>query len=166
MILAVLAGWGCTTNSTKTASNKVSTAQLTSLSSSDTLIKIKKTDTEWKQKLTSEEFYVLRQKGTERAFTGELLANKKKGTYVCKACELPLFSSKTKFKSGTGWPSFYAPINDTNVGEESDITYGMKRTEVLCARCDGHLGHVFEDGPQPTGLRYCINSISLAFVEK
>ena len=166
IILTVLAGWGCTTNSSKTVSNKMSNAQLAAMSSADTLIKIKKSDKEWKQTLTSEEFYVLRQKGTERAFTGDLLKNKKKGTYVCKACELPLFSSKTKFKSGTGWPSFYAPINDTNVAEESDVSYGMKRTEVLCQRCDGHLGHVFEDGPQPTGLRYCINSVSLGFIEK
>ncbi|MGB0862298.1 MAG: peptide-methionine (R)-S-oxide reductase MsrB [Saprospiraceae bacterium] len=166
IILAVLVGWGCTTNSSKTVSNKMSNAQLAAMSSADTLIKIKKSDKEWKQTLTSEEFYVLRQKGTERAFTGDLLKNKKKGTYVCKACELPLFSSKTKFKSGTGWPSFYAPINDTNVAEESDVSYGMKRTEVLCQRCDGHLGHVFEDGPQPTGLRYCINSVSLGFIEK
>lgn len=166
IILTVLIGSGCTANSSKTTSNKLSNTELSSMSSSDTLIKIKKSDVEWKQNLTSEEFYVLRQKGTERAFTGDLLENKKTGTYVCKACQLPLFSSKTKFKSGTGWPSFYAPINDTNVGEKSDITYGMKRTEVLCARCDGHLGHVFDDGPQPTGLRYCINSVSLAFVEK
>lgn len=118
---------------------------------------------EWKAKLTSEEYYVLREQGTERAFTGKYWDNKEKGTYLCAACQLPLFESKTKFKSGSGWPSFYEPINDTNVATEKDTSLGMVRTEVHCARCGGHLGHVFLDGPKPTGLRYCINSVSLAF---
>lgn len=128
--------------------------------------KIEKPEAEWKKQLTDFEYYVLREKGTERAFTSDLLGNKVEGTYVCAACSLPLFTSDTKFKSGTGWPSFYEPINEVNVAEEDDRSYGMVRTEVLCARCDGHLGHVFADGPQPTGLRYCINGAALKFTEK
>ena len=128
--------------------------------------KIERAEDEWKQLLTGQEFRVLRQKGTERAFTGDLLENKKEGDYVCGGCGLVLFESATKFKSGTGWPSFYQPANKKNVGEVDDSTLGMKRTEVVCNRCGGHLGHVFEDGPKPTGLRYCINSVSLDFVEK
>ncbi len=128
--------------------------------------KIKKPESKWKAELTDFEYYVLREKGTERAFTSDLLSNKKEGIYACKACSLPLFDSNTKFKSGTGWPSFYEPINEINVAEEDDRSYGMVRTEVLCARCDGHLGHVFPDGPAPTGLRYCINGVSLTFKEK
>lgn len=128
--------------------------------------KIEKSEQEWKKELSPTAFHVLREKGTERPFTGKLLKNKAAGTYVCNACQFPLFDSKTKFKSGTGWPSFYQPLNEYCIAEKSDNTYGMRRVEVLCARCDGHLGHVFEDGPQPTGLRYCINSVSLDFVEK
>ena len=108
---------------------------------------------------------MLREAGTERAFTGEYWDNKKEGKYVCRACGFELFDSKTKFKSGTGWPSFYEPANEYCVGEIKDTKYGWNRTEVVCARCGGHLGHVFKDGPKPTGLRYCINSISLKFVE-
>lgn len=122
-------------------------------------------DAEWKARLTDMEYHVLREKGTERAFTGKLLEIKEAGTYVCKACQLPLFSSETKFNSGTGWPSFWKPINETNVAEEKDFAYGMIRTEVLCSRCGGHLGHVFPDGPKPTGLRYCLNSVSLDFIK-
>ncbi|MEM7550750.1 MAG: peptide-methionine (R)-S-oxide reductase MsrB [Bacteroidota bacterium] len=120
---------------------------------------------EWKTRLSDLEYYVLREKGTERAFSGDLWDNKKEGTYVCGACQLPLFASDTKFRSGTGWPSFYEPIKEENIAEESDKSFGMVRTEVLCERCGGHLGHVFPDGPPPTGLRYCINSVSLDFVE-
>lgn len=128
--------------------------------------KIEKSEEEWKSILTADEYYILREKGTERAFTSDLLNNKSEGTYVCAACKLPLFQSQTKFKSGTGWPSFYEPIAKENVSEESDRAYGMVRTEILCARCDGHLGHVFPDGPRPTGLRYCINGNALKFEKK
>ncbi|MEQ8240269.1 MAG: peptide-methionine (R)-S-oxide reductase MsrB [Cyclobacteriaceae bacterium] len=126
--------------------------------------KVEKSSEEWKAQLTALEYNVLREKGTERAFTGDLWNNKKAGTYTCGGCGLPLFSSKTKFKSGTGWPSFWEPIKKEYVKEESDNSYGMLRTEVLCARCDGHLGHIFPDGPKPTGLRYCINGVSLDFI--
>ena len=126
--------------------------------------KIEKTDAEWQQELTPEQYRILRQKGTERAFTGEFWNNKDEGTYRCAGCGTPLFSSETKFEAGSGWPSFYAPVDQDNVAMEDDRSYGMRRTEVLCAHCEGHLGHVFEDGPRDkTGLRYCINSASLAF---
>lgn len=125
---------------------------------------ISKTDREWREQLTAEEYYILRRHGTERPFSGDLLNNKKTGTYICAACQNPLFSSDTKFKSGTGWPSFYQPIEGGKVGETIDDSYGMIRTEVHCNRCGGHLGHVFDDGPAPTGLRYCINAVSLDFI--
>jgi len=128
--------------------------------------KIQKTEAEWKAELSPEEFNVLREAGTERAFTGRFNDFKKEGVFVCAACKAPLFSSESKFDSGTGWPSFYAPINEENIVEITDKTYGMVRTEIVCATCGGHQGHVFPDGPKPTGLRYCINSVSLAFQEK
>ncbi|MEM1119654.1 MAG: peptide-methionine (R)-S-oxide reductase MsrB [Bacteroidota bacterium] len=129
----------------------------------DTLKKVVKTPEEWKAILNSNEYYVLREQGTERSFTGEYWDNKEEGVYKCRGCDLPLFSSKTKFKSGTGWPSFYTPIDEAHIEEEVDNSYGMRRVEVHCARCGGHQGHVFPDGPEPTGLRYCINSLSLIF---
>ena len=130
------------------------------------LDKIVKSAAEWKAELGEQAFFVLRQAGTERAFTGKYWDNKEDGVYLCGACQLPLFASNTKFKSGTGWPSFWEPIKAELVEERTDNTHGMTRVEVLCARCEGHLGHVFPDGPQPTGLRYCLNSVSLNFVPK
>jgi peptide-methionine (R)-S-oxide reductase len=125
--------------------------------------RIEKTEAEWKSILAPDEFYVLREKGTERPFTGEYVHHKKNGMYVCAGCGNHLFSSTTKFDSGTGWPSFWAPISDDAVEMKPDTSLGMRRTEVLCSRCGGHLGHVFNDGPQPTGRRFCINSAGLHF---
>lgn len=122
-----------------------------------------KSQEEWKTKLTKEQYHVLREKGTERPFTGKYWNNHEEGIYYCAGCGTPLFDSKTKFESGTGWPSYYAPIREENVTKKKDVSFGMTRIEILCNKCGGHLGHVFKDGPKPTGLRYCINSISLDF---
>ncbi len=128
--------------------------------------KIVKTEAEWRALLTPAQFHVMREKGTERAFTGEYNDHHDSGTYHCAACNLALFDSKAKFESGTGWPSFFQPVAAANVTEEVDSAYGMKRTEVLCSRCGAHLGHVFDDGPRPTGLRYCMNSVALKFSKR
>ena len=128
--------------------------------------KVKKTDEQWQEKLSNEEFLVTRKKGTERAFTGEYHDHHEKGMYVCVCCGQELFRFSEKFDSGTGWPSFWEPVSQGNITEKTDRSHGMARTEVLCSKCDAHLGHVFPDGPKPTGLRYCINSVSLDFEEE
>jgi len=128
--------------------------------------KVNKSDEEWKQILTPVEFQILREKGTEYAFTGEYFKHKEKGTYVCAGCGNELFTSESKYDSGCGWPSFYEPLSEEKVEESADRSLGMVRTEIVCNNCGGHLGHVFPDGPKPTGLRYCINSASLDFKKK
>jgi peptide-methionine (R)-S-oxide reductase len=152
-----------TSNTSEGAPSTNSTAVV---SNRDMKHKVTKSEDEWKKELSPEQFRVLRKKGTERAFTGEYWNNHEAGVYRCAGCGLELFASDTKFDSGTGWPSFYQPIEAEHVGAEEDNTLFARRTEVLCSRCGGHLGHVFEDGPKPTGLRYCINSAALKFEKK
>ena len=156
----------CQAQKSNTSATKNKEIQTWPLEFPEEFVSIEKTDQEWKTALTPLEFYVLREKGTERSFSGPFVKNKKVGVYTCGGCGLPLFDSATKFKSGTGWPSYFKPIKETYIKEDVDYDIGYKRTEITCARCDGHLGHVFPDGPKPTGLRYCINGASLDFVEK
>ncbi len=167
VLLVSLSILSCRTNSQKSVDLKKSdNLNVLKGIQESTSFEIVKPEQQWKAELSEQEYYVLREKGTERAFTGDLLANKDKGMYLCAACQYPLFDSETKFKSGTGWPSYYQPVNSIAVQEDTDYLLGYARTEVLCGRCGGHLGHVFSDGPKPTGLRYCINSVSLDFVKK
>lgn len=160
-MLAAVVLVGC--NSANKPQATAATATATTAASSAMNPKITKTDEEWRKQLTPEQYRILREKGTERAFTGEYWNTKDKGSYKCAGCGELLFVSDAKFDSGCGWPSFYAPAATNVIAETSDRSHGMQRTEVLCSKCGGHLGHVFDDGPNPTGLRYCINSGAIQF---
>jgi len=158
---------GCSQSGKVSTTDQDSTTKTTKTTNQkDAVQKLVKTDAAWKSQLSDDEYYILRKKGTERAGTGKYLDNKEKGVYHCVGCSLPLFTSDSKFKSGTGWPSFYEPYDARYVLEVADNSHGMVRNEIVCARCDGHLGHVFDDGPKPTGLRYCVNGNILEFEEQ
>jgi peptide-methionine (R)-S-oxide reductase len=161
---------GCQSNKLKTKDSQSDSGEAVIKpyfinSRGDTIDKVFKSEEEWKGILTPMEFRVLREKGTERAFTGDLTDNKQEGIYTCRGCGMPLFSSTHKFDSGSGWPSFYDVLDSTGIHTATDYDIGYPRTELTCARCGGHLGHVFDDGPRPTGLRYCINAVSLDFIK-
>ncbi len=175
-LMLVLALAACNAKSTNSAVSSSQAASASGAPSSQIvppqydaagkLIKVTKSDEEWRKELNDLEYNVLREEGTERAGSGDLVNNHADGTYICRGCGLPLFDSATKFESGTGWPSFYQPLKPDYVAVGKDDSYGMSRDEVECARCGGHLGHVFDDGPPPTGLRYCMNAVSLDFVAR
>jgi len=165
-LLTRLPSWAQSVGQKSVGSNASASAQQEKTAKSKGINKVIKSDAEWKAQLTPEQYNVLRQKGTEYAGTSPLTDVHDPGTFECAGCGLPLFSSEQKFDSGTGWPSFWAPIKKEHVIESVDRTLGMTRTEVSCAQCDGHLGHLFDDGPKPTGLRYCMNGVALKFVKQ
>ncbi len=164
-VVVVIAGMSVGSKPSQQQVQKDSTAR-SQKTNSKGIIKVTKSNEEWKKELTPEQYYVTREKGTERPFSSPLNEIHEDGVFECVACGMPLYDAKTKFDSGTGWPSFYEPIAPENVREEADKSLWQERTEVLCARCDAHLGHVFNDGPQPTGLRYCMNGVAMKFVNR
>jgi len=164
--VASLIGLSVQAKTTKTAAKPASKTVKTAPKNKMTIQKITKTDAQWKAQLSPAAYDVLRHEGTERPYSGALLKIKDKGVFKCAGCDLELFASDAKFESGTGWPSFFQPIRAGAVKEKVDVSFGMKRVAIECPRCDGHLGHVFEDGPKPTGLRYCMNSVALTFAKK